>query len=132
VKNVRKLRKAGVLGHIHISDNFGYSDEHTDPGQGTTPIREVIEELRKSNEKYDFIVETGGQGDRAFLAGFSHITQDIHGLTRPTSIDPWNIVEHSYFGKTAPPYFVVGAYAKQMGGEMGQKQFSTWAGIPFE
>ena len=91
-----------------------------------------MNQLKKSNEDYDFVVETGKQGNRAFLAGFTHLGKDIYGLSRPTSSDPWNLVENSYFGKTAPPYFVVGSYAQQMGGEMGQKQFSTWSGIPFE
>src|SRR3989344_3099028 len=55
---------APVVKHIHVTDNFGFSDSHLAPGQGTVPIREQLEKLKKGlGEEYDkvaHIVESGG------------------------------------------------------------------------
>ncbi|MBT3304258.1 hypothetical protein HN592_04155 [Candidatus Woesearchaeota archaeon] len=125
---VKDLKKSNVLGHVHVSDNFGYYDEHVDPGQGTAPIKEAIEKLK--GEGVDFVVETGRQGERALLSAFKEFGSPIYGL-RTGQFDPWDVVENSYFGRTSPPYFLVGEVTQQMG-ERVSKDFSSWAGIPFE
>jgi len=131
LKKVDKLKNAGVLGHVHVSDNFGYSDEHTDPGQGNVPLQGFLDKIKGSD--IDVVVETASQGDRAFLAGFKEMGHPIYGLSRPSSVDSWDVIENSFFGRTAPPYFVVGEYAQQIATtEMTKNSFSTWSGTPFE
>jgi len=55
---------APVVKHIHVTDNFGFSDSHLAPGQGTVPIKEQLEKLKKGlgkeYEKVAHIIESGG------------------------------------------------------------------------
>lgn len=55
---------APVVKHIHVTDNFGFSDSHLAPGQGTVPIREQLEKLKqglgKEYDKVAHILESGG------------------------------------------------------------------------
>ena len=50
------------IGHVHISDNFGYQDVHLAPGMGNTPIREFLAALEKEGKlgKVKAILESGG------------------------------------------------------------------------
>jgi len=129
VKQIEQLQKEDVIGHLHVSDNFGYYDEHLTPGHGTVPIKEMVEKLKKSN--VDVIVETGRQGESAFTGAFKEFGSPVYGMSQPSSYDPWDVIENSYFGRTAPPYFVVGEISQQMG-ERVSKDFSSFAGVPFE
>lgn len=130
MEQMKGLRKAEVLGHVHISDNLGYSDEHLSPGHGNVPVRDLIELFKDKNSNTDFIIETGSQGDEAFLAGFREFSSPIYGLSHQSSYDQFGAIEHSYF-RTAPPYFLVGEMSQQMG-ERVSKDFSSWSGVPFE
>lgn len=58
-KEVEQVAKN--IKHVHITDNFGYSDSHLPPGMGNVPTKEILEELEKQGVK-DFrqIVEAGG------------------------------------------------------------------------
>jgi len=128
-KQVKEVQKENTLGHIHISDNLGYNDEHLSPGEGSLPVKELVEEFKKGD--VDFIVETGRQNEESFIAAFREFGTPVHGLSRPDRADPWNVIEHSYFGRTSSPYFVVGEYASGLG--MGtQESFRTWHGGPME
>ena len=55
---------APVVKHIHVTDNFGFSDSHLAPGQGTVPIKEQLAKLKeglgKEYDKVAHIVESGG------------------------------------------------------------------------
>ena len=55
---------APYVKHMHLTDNFGFSDEHLYPGQGNVPFKEFFKELSKKNPTFDKdvkkIVETGG------------------------------------------------------------------------
>ena len=55
---------APVVKHIHVTDNFGFSDSHIAPGQGTVPIKEQLEKLKqglgKEYDKVAHIIESGG------------------------------------------------------------------------
>ena len=48
--------------HVHLTDNFGYSDSHLPPGMGNVPIKKIFEELEKQGSLKDAtkIVEAGG------------------------------------------------------------------------
>lgn len=132
VGKMKMLKKADVLGHIHISDNFGYSDEHTDPGQGTAPLKEAVS-MFQGEKDVDIVVETASQGDRSFIAALKEFGTPIYGMSRPTTSDPWDVITGSVFGHSNPPYFVVGQYAQDFtSSNVSKDNFSTWSGVRFE
>ena len=54
---------AHLIKHMHLTDNFGFSDEHLYPGQANVPFKELFREISKYNpdtEDVKKIVETGG------------------------------------------------------------------------
>ncbi len=56
-KIVSKLVK-----HVHLTDNFGYSDSHLPPGMGNVPTKEILEQLEKAGtlKNARTVVEAGG------------------------------------------------------------------------
>ena len=49
--------------HVHLTDNFGYSDSHLPPGMGNVPFKKHLEMLEKQGvdlKKMKFINEAGG------------------------------------------------------------------------
>lgn len=104
MKQVEDLAKEGVIGHVHVSDNFGWEDEHVTPGEGHVPIKEFIDKMKKAGIK-DVIVEPAHQDYRALLGGWKTFGSSVYGLHRRES---WADIEHSYFGRGAPPYFMYG------------------------
>ena len=53
---------APVLKHLHLTDNFGFSDSHLVPGMGNVPFKEHLEKLEKAGvlDKVRKVVEAGG------------------------------------------------------------------------
>lgn len=58
IKEVEAIAKH--VKHVHITDNFGYSDSHLPPGMGNVPIKELMQELEKQGFSGRKILETGG------------------------------------------------------------------------
>jgi len=61
VKETEKI--APFVKHLHITDNFGFSDTHLPPGMGNVPVQKMlakIEQLGISPEKIRGIIEAGG------------------------------------------------------------------------
>ena len=63
IKETKKIAKE--VKHLHITDNFGYSDSHLAPGMGNVPISEQLREIEKAKGKEEFekmrkVVEGGG------------------------------------------------------------------------
>lgn len=52
---------AKYVKHVHLTDNFGYSDSHLPPGMGNVPFKQILEELEEAG-KGDVrkVVEAGG------------------------------------------------------------------------
>ncbi len=46
--------------HVHLTDNFGYSDSHLPAGSGNVPFKLFFEELKKKGFKGRGVVEAGG------------------------------------------------------------------------
>ena len=53
-----RLVNEGYVGHIHLTDNMGFDDEHLTPGQGNVPMKEFLRRMEKAGIK-DIIVEPG-------------------------------------------------------------------------
>jgi len=124
-KEVKDLTDEGIIGHVHVSDNFGWADEHVTPGHGRVPIKDFVEQIKKAGIK-NVIVEPAHQDYKAMLGGWKEFGSSIYGITTPgVRRDTWTNVEHSYFGRTAPPMYVVGPFAPS-------KDWTLWSQTPLE
>jgi sugar phosphate isomerase/epimerase len=126
-KETDKLAKDGIIGNVHLSDNFGYFDEHLAPGEGNVPIQRFVEGLKKHGYKGRFIAEPGGQREGRF---HQPLTETWKVLGSPMyridgTSQSWTDVESSYFGRSQPPNFVVGDYAPS-------KDWTLWSEVPLE
>lgn len=106
--------------HVHLTDNFGYSDSHLAPGMGNVPMKEVLKELEKNGrlDQISKIVEAPG-----FV---QHFKRSPHGLTLAAFGSPL------YSPKMAPYWNQVSAMASG-GGYFGsplamfpEKHFSMY------
>ncbi len=117
-----KLVKEGIVGHIHLSDNFGFDDEHLTPGQGNIPMKEFLKRMEKHDIK-DLIIETGSynistaQPDTLALMG-----SPVFGKNRRMR---QNQVHQGHFGYQAPGFFIAGSYAPS-------NDWTTWTDVPLE
>lgn len=105
IDQVKRLNDKNIIGHVHITDNFGYYDEHVTPGQGKAPVKEFVKEMqeatKKSGKEVTFIVEPAHQDLKALTGTLNYLGANVGGL------GPWGSVENSYFGHTQPPYFAL-------------------------
>ncbi|MEK6934538.1 MAG: TIM barrel protein [Nanoarchaeota archaeon] len=124
---VEDLTKNKILGHVHITDNFGYHDEHLTPGEGTAPVKELLRKLEKKGYKGIIVAEPGGQPEgqlfRSLTGAFKVSNFPIYRVD--STQRSWTDVEGSYFGKTSGPTFVVGDYAPS-------KDWTLWSETPLE
>ncbi len=124
---VKDLVQSGIIGHVHLTDNFGYHDEHLTPGEGTAPVKEFLQRLETEGYKGTIIGEPGGQPEgqlfKAMTGSWGLSNYPIYRVGMEGS--SWSDIENSYFGRTASPYFVVGDFAPS-------KEWSLWSEIPLE
>lgn len=117
----KELVDEGIIGHIHLSDNFGFHDEHLATGDGNAPIKDFVEQAKKSGLS-EFIVESGSFNAMTSLPDtWMHFDSPVYGLhvagftkdtwTDPNSAPRWNQFHRSYFGKTEGPRYLVGDMA---------------------
>jgi hypothetical protein len=123
---VNKLTKEGIIGHVHVSDNFGYNDEHLPPGYGNAPIKEFMTHLEKGRYKGEIIIEPGHHDIQAYTLGMQHLETPIYRLHNRTTT--WADVQGSYFGQTYIPSFVTPTYLPNV----DNKQSFTWSELPLE
>ncbi len=127
LQKAEEWKKENIMGHIHVSDNFGWEDEHVVPGQGNAPIKEFMDKMKDKVEKgeVDVIVEPAHQDYRAMLGGWKLFGSSIYGLEMGRR-DSWIDVERSYFGRNAPPYFLYGESAPD------PESWTLWSGTRLE
>ena len=130
---VESLAKDGMIGNVHLADNFGYQDEHLSPGQGNAPIKEVVSIIKKHGYDRAITVEPGADATTDL--------SDFHGLMKtwrlfgtsvygmgmgsPQVPQRWTDVQYSYFGQNKPPYFIFGPYAPS-------NDWTLWSTVPME
>jgi len=135
LSEVEDMAKKGMVGNVHLVDNMGYQDEHLTPGDGTTPVKEIVRILKKHGYKGALTVEPG--------AAATTDVSDFHGVMKtwnlfgspvysahgPVRIDrpkgTWSDIQYSYFGQTRAPYYIFGAYAPS-------QDWTLWSQVPFE
>lgn len=132
IKKSRQLLQEGIIGHVHIADNFGYYDEHLTPGEGNVPIEEFMKEVVKAGLKDKMVVEPGAQGEGESIYGsmfgaWAKVASSP--IYRVGNIDrSWTDVSGSYFGHTHTPRYMTGGYLIN---PQNQEE-NWWSGTPIE
>jgi hypothetical protein len=124
LKQAKDLHKSGVLGHVHITDNFGYYDEHMSPGQGNAPIKEFVDNLEKDGYKGQITIETAEQDHKAMTEMWRKMNSPVYQFDG--GVSSWTDVEGSYMGQTRSPDFLVGPTAPD------PQTWTLWSGVPLE
>ncbi|MCF7860653.1 sugar phosphate isomerase/epimerase [Candidatus Woesearchaeota archaeon] len=135
LENVEKLAKDGYIGNVHLTDNYGYQDDHLAPGQGNAPVKDITKILKKHGYSGAWTVEPGAdattdQGDvHGLMKTWRYFGTPIYGIdTAPGVGAPdrsFTDVSHSYFGYTASPYFIHPPYAPS-------NDWSLWSQVQME
>ncbi|MEE9525106.1 MAG: TIM barrel protein [Candidatus Woesearchaeota archaeon] len=136
VDEVEVMAKQSMIGNVHLTDNFGYQDEHLTPGDGTTPVKEMVAVLKKHGYDGPLTVEPGGAAttDVSDFHGlmktwrlFGSPVYGAHGPVSRTDMprDNWGSIQYSYFGQGASPYYVFGPYAPS-------EDWTLWSQTPME
>ena len=116
-----RMVKEGYVGHIHLTDNFGFDDEHLTPGQGNVPMKEFLKRMEHLNMK-DMIVEQGSFNPLASIETLDLVNSPIYGTRRRVR---FNDIRNAHFGYGAPPFFIAGAYVPS-------NDWRPWTEIPLE
>ncbi|HLD87035.1 MAG TPA: TIM barrel protein [Candidatus Nanoarchaeia archaeon] len=132
VKSIESLAKEKMVGNVHLADNFGYHDDHLAPGQGNSPVREIMNVIRKYGYEKAITVEPGAdattdQGDFfGLMKTWRFFGSPVYGMgggSRSTS--QWNDIQGAYFGQGRPPNYIFGAYAPS-------NEWQLWSQVPLE
>ncbi len=130
---VGKMMDEGVIGHVHLDDNYGYHDDHLAPGEGNTPIRAMVKLMKEKGYDGELIVEPGadfttdGSGFHSVLKTWRHFGIPVygHGTGVGAGRRTWNDVGYGWFGQQSPPYFTFGGYSPS-------EDWTLWSGVPLE
>jgi hypothetical protein len=134
IKEFDKLAKQGYIGNIHLTDNFGFQDDHIAPGQGNAPIREIMQTLKKYGYDKAITVEPGADAStdlsdfHGLMKTWRYLGSPIYGVGAGGGFQApqtWGNVQYSYFGQNKPPYFVFGAYSPS-------NDWTLWSQVPLE
>ena len=135
LKETEELAKSDVIGNIHLSDNFGYQDDHLAPGQGTAPVKEMMKILKKHGYKGPMTVEPGADAStdlsdfHGLMKTWRYFGSPVYGIGAPTNVGgpprSWDQVQYGYFGRTYPPNFIFGAYSPS-------NDWTLWSQVPME
>jgi sugar phosphate isomerase/epimerase len=116
------LVKEGYVGHVHMSDNYGFDDEHLTPGQGNVPFKEFLKRMDKLGMK-DMIVESGSFNvNSAMLDTLALVNSPVYGVGRKIRFGD---VRNQQFGYNSPGFFIAGSYAPS-------NDWKPWTDIPLE
>jgi len=131
VDEADQLNKAGVIGHVHLSDNFGYGDEHLSTGQGNTPVKEFLARMRKGGFKGKSIAEIGAQPQGKEHEALTEAWRHVHDLFSPIYrtdmvTRTWGDVGGSYFAHTTSPNFLLGETTPN------PQEWVLYSGVPLE
>jgi Xylose isomerase-like TIM barrel len=134
LNETKKLAKEGVIGHVHLSDNFGWADEHLAAGEGNTPIKEVIDVLKKHGYDGNIIAEPGGHAINdlsdvhGLLRTWNYFDSPVYGLHAPQRLAharQWSDIQYGYFGQVYPPKFIHEPYSPS-------EEWTTWSEVELE
>ncbi len=133
IKSIESLAKDNMVGNVHLADNYGYQDDHLAPGQGNSPVKDIVGTLRKYGYKKAFTVEPGADAStdlsdfHGLMKTWKYFGSPVYGMGfRGTSVpQTWGDVQYSFFGQNKPPYYIFGAYAPS-------NDWTLWSAVPLE
>ena len=127
LKEAEELQKQGIIGHVHINDNFGYEDVHVSPGQGNAPIKEFVDKITEHGFKGKMVIEAGnqrqGEQGQVLTNAWKTLNSPIYRVDSMSH--SWTEIEGSYFGRTGSPGYIVGDFAPS-------KDWTLWSEMPLE
>jgi hypothetical protein len=140
LKQTQKLVDEGVIGNIHLADNFGYDDEHLSPGQGNVPIKEYMKMFDKAIGDKKIVGKVAVEG------GFDEGQRGVHEAWKSTGVQIFRSVaaterwinpgddfgsdyrgysftrmQDNYLGQSHKPYFIFGKYSPD------QEEWAPWS-----
>lgn len=125
---VKELSEAEILGNIHIVDGFGRGHTHLPAGQGNLPVVDAVTYLKKHGFVGQMSSEGFGEPTRQLTETWRAFGSPIYGSGGPIRVGAprtWTDVEHSYFGKNTPPYYIFGSYSPS-------NDWTLWTQVPLE
>lgn len=131
---IDSLQEKKMIGHAHVTDNFGFYDEHVTPGEGTAPIGGFLKKLGEAKERGDFtgkiIIEPGHQDVKAWTGALRAFNSPIYRVDSTSR--SWTEVEHSYFSRTAAPSYMVGGVTPGATLSDEYNDWRFWSRLPIE
>ncbi|MBD3164096.1 hypothetical protein GF323_02775 [Candidatus Woesearchaeota archaeon] len=131
-EQITDLARNNMIGNTHLTDNYGYQDDHLAPGQGNTPVKETLQILKKFGYNKALTVEPGADAStdisdfHGLMKTWRYFGSSIYGMGAPQAgRQTWGQVQYSYFGQNQPPYFVFGAYSPS-------NDWTLWSQVPME
>ncbi len=125
---IKKMEKAGIIGHLHIADGFGYGHANLPAGHGDMPVVDAVAYLKKKGYTGAYLSEGYGDATRMLREAWKTFGSPIYGAmgpVRPGAAARWSDVQDSYFGRNQPPYYVFGAYSPS-------NDWTLWSQVPLE
>ena len=132
-EQVKKMVEKGVVGGVQVVDSITGEHAHLPAGQGSFDVVGMVHAMKNAGFKGPIISEgheedTGGFGQGRILtetwrAFGSPIGQ--YSASQPAGIKSWGGMQNSYFGRTMPTNYIVGAYSPS-------NDWSLWSEMPFE
>ncbi len=119
--NLKELHEHKAIGHLHLTDNFGYNDEHLSLGQGNAPIKEFVK-MMKDWGYDDFIIEPGSFNPLTIMPDAWSYLGAVNWRHKGPSFS-YQHLAHS--GMYAPPTYIVGAYVPS-------NEWTLWSGVQLE
>lgn len=142
VKQTEKI--APYVKHVHLTDNFGYSDSHLPPGMGNVPTKEILEKLEKAGVESKKIIEAGAFVQHFKVPPTRAVLEALGSPLYPAMAAPyWNQIQAVYgnyfsgYGPMLPEqhFSMYGAGFSGMPAELGgqvQGRQSRFSGTPAE
>jgi hypothetical protein len=95
VKETEKIAK--LVKHVHLTDNFGFTDSHLPPGMGNVPIKDILKELEAAGFKGKKVIEAGGFVQHFKVSPASYILEALGSPLYSMMAQPyWNQVTATY------------------------------------
>ncbi len=128
LEQVDYLTQQDVVGSIQAVDSASGAHAHLPPGQGIFPVVEAVKRFKERGFT-GFIVSEGHEEEQFGMNRILTQTWRAFGAPVFSSGYPmpssWGQIQHSYFGRTYPPYFIFGAYSPS-------NEWTLWSQVPFE
>lgn len=122
-KHLDKLHEEEAIGHLHLTDNFGYDDEHLSLGQGNAPVKEFVDWMQERGYT-DFIIEPGSFNAQTIMPdAWSYLGASPQRRFGPSGGFQGTRMAHA--GLYQNPNYIVGSYVPS-------NEWTLWTGVPLE